>query len=199
MALGRQNRSPPAMAGVSLAAMPNLQLPTPEVRESFLAAMAEFAAEGRGAPDDHTMIGHEIRTFGGAWRTTEGFAAFVRSLRADALEETPRQAGWVPCTTWWWLGNDGYLGRIALRHRLTERLLHEGGHIGYDVRPTARRRGHATAMLHAVLPEAAALGISSVLVTCDVDNVASTKVIQANGGVLENELDGKLRFWVPTA
>ena len=104
----------------------------------------------------------------------------------------------MPCTTWWWLGNDGYLGRIALRHRLTERLLREGGHIGYDVRPAARRRGHATAMLRAVLPEAAARGISSALVTCDVDNLASAKVIQANGGVLENELDGKLRFWVPT-
>ena len=96
--------------------MPNLQLPTSEVRESFLAAMAEFVAERRGAPDDHTMIGHEIRTFGQTWRTAEGFAAFVRSLRADALEETPRPAGWVPCTSWWWLGNDGYLGRIALRH-----------------------------------------------------------------------------------
>ena len=179
--------------------MPSLQLPTPEVRESFLAAMAEFAAERRGAPDDHTMIGHEIQTFGGTWHTTEGFAAFVRSLHADAFEETPRPVGWVPCTTWWWLGNNGYLGRIALRHRLTERLLREGGHIGYDVRPTARRRGHATAMLRAVLPEAAARGISSVLVTCDADNVASAKVIRANGGVLENELDGKLRFWVPTA
>jgi predicted acetyltransferase len=179
--------------------MPNLQLPTSEVRESFLEAMAEFAAERRGAPDDHTMIGHEIRTFGETWHTTEGFAAFVRSLRADALQETPRPEGWVPCTTWWWLGNDGYLGRIALRHRLTERLLREGGHIGYDVRPTARRRGHATAMLRAVLPEAAARGISSALITCDTDNVASAKVIQANGGVLENKLDGKLRFWVPTA
>jgi len=178
--------------------MPNLQLPTSEVRESFLEAMAEFAAERRGAPVDQTMIGHEIRTFGETWHTTEGFAAFVRSLRAEALEETPRPEGWVPCTTWWWLGNDGYLGRIALRHRLTERLLHEGGHIGYDVRPTARRRGHATAMLRAVLPEAAARGISSALVTCDADNVASAKVIQASGGVLENELDGKLRFWVPT-
>lgn len=115
--------------------MPNLQLPTSEVRESFLEAMAEFAAERRGAPVDQTMIGHEIRTFGETWHTTEGFAAFVRSLRAEALEETPRPEGWVPCTTWWWLGNDGYLGRIALRHRLTERLLHEGGHIGYDVRP----------------------------------------------------------------
>jgi hypothetical protein len=53
-------------AGVSLVAMPNLQLPTSEVRESFLSAMAELAAERRGAPDDHTMIGHEIRTFGGS-------------------------------------------------------------------------------------------------------------------------------------
>jgi hypothetical protein len=41
--------------------------------------MGEFAAERRGASDDHTMIGHEIRTFGGTWRTAEGFAAFVRS------------------------------------------------------------------------------------------------------------------------
>ena len=123
--------------------MPNLQLPTSEVRGSFLEAMAEFAAERRGAPVDQTMIGHEIRTFGETWHTTEGFASFVRSLRAEALEETPRPEGWVPCTSWWWLGNDGYLGRIALRHRLTERLLHEGGHIGYDVRPTARRRGYA--------------------------------------------------------
>jgi hypothetical protein len=77
--------------------MPNLQLPTSEVRESFLAAMAELAAERRGAPDDHTMIGHEIRTFGGTWRTAEGFAAFVRSLRVDALEETLRlEAGCPP-------------------------------------------------------------------------------------------------------
>ena len=93
----------------------------------------------------------------------------------------------------------GYLGRIALRHRLTEHLLREGGHNRLRRAADCRRRGHATAMLHAVLPEAAARGISSVLVTCDVDNVASTKVIQASGGVLENELDGKLRFWVPTA
>jgi len=58
---------------------PNLQLQTPEVRESFLAAMGELAVESRAASDDHTMIGHEIRTFGGTWRTAEGFAAFVRS------------------------------------------------------------------------------------------------------------------------
>jgi hypothetical protein len=50
--------------------MPNLQLPTSEVRESILAAMAEFAAERRGGPDDHTMIGYEIRTCLCTWTVT---------------------------------------------------------------------------------------------------------------------------------
>jgi predicted acetyltransferase len=74
-----------------------------------------------------------------------------------------------------------------------------GGHIGYDVRPSARRRGHATAMLRAALPVARGLGIESALVTCDEDNVASRKVIEANGGVFEDQRGDKLRFWIPTA
>jgi predicted acetyltransferase len=83
-----------------------------------------------------------------------------------------------------------------LRHRLTTQLRVVGGHIGYDVRPSARQRGHATAMLAAVLPLAQAMGIDPVLVTCDVGNVASRHVIEANGGRLEDERDGKLRYWL---
>ncbi len=64
---------------------------------------------------------------------------------------------------------DDYLGRISLRHELTERLLEVGGHIGYDVRRSRRRQGHATRMLAAVIPEAARLGVSRVLVTCDAE------------------------------
>jgi GNAT superfamily N-acetyltransferase len=52
-----------------------------------------------------------------------------------------------------------FLGRIAVKHRLTDRLREVGGHIGYDVRPTARRRGHATAVLAAALLLAHDLGI----------------------------------------
>jgi predicted acetyltransferase len=98
----------------------------------------------------------------------------------------------------WWVEQDEYLGRIAVRHRLTAQLREVGGHIGYDVRPSARRRGHATAMLRAALPVVRSLGINSALVTCDVDNVASRKVIERNGGVLEDQRGDKLRFWVPT-
>ncbi len=124
--------------------------------------------------------------------------AYVERLKAEALEETPRRPGWVPCTTLWWAEGDEYLGRIAIRHRLTPALTEVGGHIGYDVRRSARRQGHATAMLRAALPVARRLGIDGALITCDVDNLASRKVIEHNGGVLVDELNGKLRYWVRT-
>lgn len=178
--------------------MPELTLPTVAVKDSFLAAMTEYRAEGRGGPDDISMIGSEHQRFGSTWDTDAGFAAYVEALHAAALEETPRPANYVPTTSWWYVDGTRYLGRLGLRHRLTEHLLEIGGHIGYDVRPSQRRKGYATAMLVTALPSARALGIDAALVTCDVDNVGSRKVIEAAGGVLEDERAGKLRFWVPT-
>jgi predicted acetyltransferase len=179
--------------------MPTLEPPTVHVRQSFLAAMDEFRAEGRGAPDDETMIGSELRDFGPTWGAEEGFATYVTWLRDQSLEETPRPEGYVPCTTLWYVEGDRYLGRLAIRHRLTPRLLELGGHIGYDVAPSARGKGCATAMLREALPLARRLGIEQALLTCDTGNVASRRVIEKNHGVLEDERDGKLRFWVPTA
>jgi predicted acetyltransferase len=180
--------------------MAQLSLPTVRVRRSFLAAMAEFRGEGRGTDGDRTMIGDEIREFGRAWSCTpDGFADYVQALRAQAREASPRPDGYVPATTMWWVTEEEYLGRIAVRHRLTPHLREVGGHIGYDVRPSARRRGHATAMLRAALPIARSLGLESALVTCDVDNIASRKVIERNGGVLQDQRGDKLRFWVPTS
>jgi predicted acetyltransferase len=145
------------------------------------------------------MIGRELREFGQRWVTPEGFAEYVGSLRSQALEDSPRPEGFVPVTTLWWVEGEEYLARVAIRHRLTAHLLEVGGHIGYDVRPSARRRGHATAMLSAVLPVAQGLGITSALVTCDVTNIASRKVIEANGGAFEDQRGEKLRFWVSTS
>jgi predicted acetyltransferase len=179
--------------------MPDLVLPTSDVHRSFLAAIAEFRAEGRGGPYDAPMIGSEHRRYADVWHTPSGFASYVQTLRADALEESPRPVGYVPCTTWWYIDGSDYLGRIAVRHRLTESLLEVGGHIGYDVRPSARRCGHATAMLRAVLPHALELGVDPALVTCDVTNTGSRKVIEAARGDLEDERGGRLRYWVPTS
>jgi predicted acetyltransferase len=175
--------------------MPSLTMPTTRVHASFLAATSESMAEGRGGPGDDTASGRYAR----GWTDPAVFGEYVGWLCAKAQEESPRPAGFVPSTTLWWVSEDEYLGRIVIRHRLTPRLRDYGGHIGYDVRPSARRCGHATAMLAAALPVANALGIDPVLLTCDEDNTASRKVIEASGGTLEDQRGVKLRFWVPTS
>jgi predicted acetyltransferase len=178
--------------------MPDLVPPTSRVRVSFIAAMDEFRAEGRGSRDDQSMVGAEIRDYGATWADPERFEQYARHVRDEALDATPRPAGYVPSTTLWWIDGDEYLGRVAIRHQLTPHLLDYGGHIGYDIRPSARRRGHATAMLARTLPVAAALGIDPVLITCDEDNIGSRKVIESNGGRFEDQRGIKLRYWVPT-
>ena len=177
--------------------MPELVEPTVAVRASFLAAMQEFADEGRGGDD--TMVGSDLAEWADRWVTDEGFAAYVDTVVRDREEDAPRRPTWVPCTTLWWVDGSTYLGRIAIRHRLTPSLREVGGHIGYDVRRSARRQGHATAMLAAALPVAAGLGIDPALVTCDDTNVGSRKAIEHNGGLLEDQRGVKLRYWVPTS
>ncbi|MYS21662.1 Predicted acetyltransferase [Streptomyces sp. DvalAA-14] len=179
--------------------MPQLVAPDARVHTSFLAAMAEFTAEGRGGARDDSMVGRDLRTWSDRWQDPAVFAEYVAGQRAAAEPDGPRPHGFVPCTNLWWTEGDVYLARIAVRHRLNDFLREYGGHIGYDVRPSARRRGHATAMLRAALPATAALGIDQALITCDTTNTASRKVIEACGGVFEDERGGKLRYWVPTA
>ncbi|WP_369212797.1 GNAT family N-acetyltransferase [Streptomyces flavofungini] len=176
--------------------MPELVLPTNLVHRSFIAAMEEFRAEGRGGDADDTTLGHTLRSYGGKWHDPVVFERYVTEARAAAYPAEPYS---VPVTTLWYVDGTEYLGRIAVRHSVATRFLREyGGHIGYDVRPGARRRGHATRMLRAALPHAAALGLDSVLVTCDTDNTGSRKVIEAAGGVFEDERGGKLRYWIRT-
>ncbi len=179
--------------------MPRLIPPEPRLHRSFAAAMDEFAAEGRGSEDDRTVIGSYLRDRAGREPDANAFEAFCAAVRAQALESTPRPAGWVPATELWWVEDDEFLGRVGIRHRLTPALLEVGGHIGYDVRPSARRRGHATEMLRQALLIARGLGIERALVTCDVDNIGSKTVIERNGGVLEDEREGKLRYWISEA
>ncbi|MFF1696064.1 GNAT family N-acetyltransferase [Streptomyces sp. NPDC058257] len=179
------------------AGVPQLAPPSGLVHLSFIAAMEEFRAEGRGGDDDDTTLGRTLRDYGDKWHDPVVFERYVAEVRAAVHPAEPFS---VPVTTLWYADGADYFGRLAIRHNVNTRFLREyGGHIGYDVRPTARRRGHATAILIDSLPYARELGLASVLVTCDTDNTGSRKVIEAAGGAFDDERGGKLRYWVPTA
>ena len=70
--------------------------------------------------------------------------------------------------------------------RQNERPAEVGGHIGFCVVPTYRRRGYAIEILRQSLVITHKLGLSDVFVTCDESNVGSRKVIESCGGALES-------------
>jgi predicted acetyltransferase len=163
--------------------------PNHNFREAFLAFHAEFPA------------GEEIPGLGSM--KTGDFDADV----CNALNHSKGIGladGWVPAHTFWLVRNEKtIIGVLQIRHSLTPFLEAEGGHIGYSVRPSERGKGYATRMLGMALDEARRLSLKRVLVTCDKRNVASARVIQKNGGRLENEIVSRLpnreitqRYWI---
>ncbi|MGN1003174.1 MAG: GNAT family N-acetyltransferase [Oscillospiraceae bacterium] len=99
------------------------------------------------------------------------------------------------------LSDKRIVGIIDLRHSLDHPVLALwGGHIGYSVRPSERRKGYGKAMLGLCLDKARERGLEKVMVTCDRENSASARTILANGGVFEKEVevDGTSiqRYWI---
>jgi predicted acetyltransferase len=183
--------------------MVRLIAPSVRFHRSFLQAADEFLAADE-EPYAGILMWQPDETFPGRsyqrseLDSVERFADMCAFVAADRFPGSPRPKGFVPCTTLWIVEDVTYSGRISLRHELTDFLLNWAGQIGYAIRPSARRRGYATTALKLMLPVAAGLDIDPALITCDVDNVGSRRVIEANGGVLEDTRAGKLRYWVRT-
>lgn len=108
----------------------------------------------------------------------------------------------VPATTYLYVEDNKVVGMINIRHCLNDFLLKKGGHIGYSVLPSQRKKGYAAAMLKEAIKICKRWGIYPVLVTCNKDNIASRKTIEKCGGKLENEYYDQdknetiLRFWI---
>lgn len=171
--------------------MPDLIAPTARLHAAWLEAHAEW---GPGVHEDGFGL-----LPSDAVESPAGFAAWVARL-ADASDQAKAPGtGRASCAYRWIVEGDRVLGGIALRHGFSE-FVKWAGHIGYGIRPSARRRGLATWALGRMLDEARALGMDRVLVVCAVGNVASAKSIECQGGVLEGIQDTKLgparRYWI---
>ncbi|OZB96195.1 GNAT family N-acetyltransferase [Paenibacillus sp. XY044] len=104
--------------------------------------------------------------------------------------------GHVPQTIYWMYINDRPVAYGKLRHRLNERLLEYGGHIGYIVRPSERGKGYGKLFLSELVKMAKNFGIEKLLLTCDEVNIQSRKVIESNHGTLEEINNGICKYWI---
>ncbi|HEY1741304.1 MAG TPA: GNAT family N-acetyltransferase [Acidimicrobiia bacterium] len=171
----------------------SLELVAPDVRYegSYRDAMAEFVAEGR-AEELRTLPNHS------------SFSDFIQEL-FDWSNGVGLPPGWVAGSTYWLVDGARVLGRVEIRHRLTDDLRLRGGHVGYSIRPTARRRGYGRLALAMGLRPCIELGLSKILATCDTTNRASRRIIESNGGVLQDVVDvpgypaGTMRYWIDVA
>jgi predicted acetyltransferase len=155
--------------------------PEPQHLDDFLAALrrgwspstqrdlsAELIAEV-GADPEAYLAGLDDRDPAG------------RTVELPDGTPVPRLPGF---SRWMWDG--GFCGSINVRWQAGTPELPPYclGHIGYSVVPWKRRRGYATEALRQVLPLVRAVGLPYAEITTNPDNVASQRVIEANGGVL---------------
>ena len=161
--------------------------PSMTYKDACLDAVREFHAAGEYSIDAEQL---------GA-----KFEDLIARLVA-AKDPTNAPPGELPYEDFWLMEGDEWIGKLTLRTTINAKYLHAGGHIGYEIRPSKRRHGYGTILLHMGLELARERGIHRVLLTCDETNLGSRKVIENNGGQLENavEVQGqtvlKMRYWI---
>lgn len=126
----------------------------------------------------------------GEWNITPDalaarFDALIKEL-TGARDPATAPPGTLPYIDFWLLEDTIWIGVLTLRPRITAELMRSGGHIGYVIRPSRRGQGYGTALLRLGLEQARNLGLTRVLLTCADTNLGSRKVIEANGGQLED-------------
>ena len=165
-----------------------LVIPTLEHKQDAMEFRREFLAGSPSGRIDGSAGLHHY----------ENYEEWLDNIEKNRSGLTP---GLVSGNVYFGIYNGNIVGIIAIRHYLNKSLLIRGGHIGYGVRPSERRKGYATKMLALALEECKKLGVKKALVTCDKDNIGSARTIQKNGGVLENEItDDNVnflqRYWI---
>lgn len=173
--------------GLVIDMLAKLVIPTLCMEREYYNFSEEWAGNGE------EIIPYSARLLGASYKEW-----LENTYKFQHRESCPVE--FVPAHTYFLVADKKILGAINIRHYLNDYLYNSGGHIGYGIKPSERRKGFASLMLSLALTIAKSLGISKVLITCARNNVASAKTIINNGGVLENEVEenGKIiqRYWI---
>lgn len=177
--------------------MPKLELPKIEYMPSYIEALREgyyFGVQPKKSEEQIQAIEADPQAF-----LDEFFRIKTEPVTFPDGTVLPR----VPDSKFWYMDGNNFIGEISIRHHLNEKLNITGGHIGYGTRPSEQGKGHATNMLHQSLAFCRnELKLNRILLTVDDTNLPSIKVIEKNGGVLENIVtsifNGKpaRRYWI---
>ena len=132
----------------------------------------------------------------GALRRCENPQDWVNHSNSCKNSHTVPQ-GLVPATQYMLVREEDrkIVGMLQIRHYFNPYLEKYGGHIGYSVAPSERRRGYAALMLKMALPKCRELGIEKVLITCISGNEGSKRTILKNGGIYESTVYEE-RYWI---
>lgn len=166
--------------------------PSPDFKDSFLAALREYHAEKR-------------YQFMNIATLEDDFDGFVRHLRAEKGRPHQPYQDWVepvPETIVWLIKDEDYIGTIDIRHRLNWHLEKWGGHIHFTIRPSMRHKGYGKKILQKAIPIINYIGIEKALLTIDPDNGPAIKIAEACGAVFEDEtpetdiFPAQRRYWL---
>lgn len=145
---------------------------TADLGNEYLAMVNEFEAAGEGYPYNNISLARR------------DFPAFVRELE-DEERGVEFEGRHFQQTTYVLIRDGGtVVGEIRFRPQTVPPFGGGRDHVGYNVRPSQRRRGYASYMLGCVLEQARALGLPGISLTVEGDNPASVRTIEKHGGAL---------------
>lgn len=148
-----------------------------EPNEKYQKSFQNYALSYKRINDNHYFNKYK--------KALDNFKDYLTDLHDYSMgENLPKET--VITSTFWLIDKKEVVGVVRIRHQEVQ----YGGHIGYDISPDYRNKGYGSDILKLALKKAIKIGINEVILTCNIYNTASKRIIEkASGKLLETVFD----------